>query len=176
MSKCLQRMRSSTVLSRPTLSFNPTFNFYFQTLEFLCPCVQYLLSGALFQVCKRIISQYSGAQEGPKHSRPARPRPPPGSRCPSTSSPRCPSGLRYKNLLLKLLQVFTAHPTHQHVVHHATPALPAPQAFSHHHVPHAPANLFHFAHHGPAIDPNLHHPALHHTAHAPLAPVCTYTF
>lgn len=68
-------------------------------------------------------------------------------------------------------QVFTAHPTHQHVVHHAAPALPAPQAFSHHHVPHAPSNLFHFAHHGPAIDPNLHHPALHHAAHAPLAPV-----
>merc|ERR1712088_870702 len=69
-------------------------------------------------------------------------------------------------------QVFTnVHPTHQHVVHHAAPALPAPQAFSHHHVPHAPANLFHFAHHGPAIDPNLHHPALHHTVHAPLAPV-----
>merc|ERR550517_1933036 len=69
-------------------------------------------------------------------------------------------------------QVFTnVHPTHQHVVHHAAPALPAPQAFSHHHVPHAPSNLFHFAHHGPAIDPNLHHPALHHAAHAPLAPV-----
>merc|ERR1712088_592873 len=69
-------------------------------------------------------------------------------------------------------QVFTnVHPTHQHVVHHAAPALPAPQAFSHHHVPHAPANLFHFAHHGPAIDPNLHHPALHQTVAAPLAPV-----
>jgi len=68
-------------------------------------------------------------------------------------------------------QVFAAHPTHQHVVHHAAPALPAPQAFSHHHVPHAPANLFHFAHHGPAIDPNLHHPALHQTVAAPLAPV-----
>ena len=56
MSKCLRRMRSSTVLSCPTLSFSPTSNFYFQTLEFICPCVQYLLSGALFQVRRRIIS------------------------------------------------------------------------------------------------------------------------
>ena len=42
---------------------------------------------------RRIILDCAGAQEGPKHSRPARPRPPPGSCCPSTSSPCCPSGL-----------------------------------------------------------------------------------
>merc|ERR1719278_2062125 len=33
-----------------------------------------------------------GAQEGPKHPRPARPRSPPGFCCPSSSRPPCPSG------------------------------------------------------------------------------------
>ena len=60
----------------------------------ICPGRSTLTNPPLFfspsaapKFCKSPTPDNTGAQEGPKHSRPARCCPPPGSRCPCTPSP-----------------------------------------------------------------------------------------
>merc|ERR1719278_1371311 len=96
-----------------------------------------------------------GAQEGPKHPRPARPRSPPGSCCPSTSRPRCPSGF------------------------HQCPPDPPARCPPRSPRPAIPPNLHHPAlHHAAPLAPVqivapafIHHPAPLPIAPLPIAPV-----